>query len=113
MILAHKIKLDPNNGQRTYFAKAAGTARFAYNWALEEWKSRLDIGAYVTEAELRRLLNSIKREKYPWMLEVTKCAPQIAIMNLGAAFANYNNNKAEFPQFHKKGRNDSFGLSND
>ncbi len=31
MILAHKIALDPNNKQATYFARAAGTARFAYN----------------------------------------------------------------------------------
>ena len=34
MILAHRIRLDPNNVQRTYFAKACGVARFAYNWAL-------------------------------------------------------------------------------
>ena len=36
MILAHKIALDPNETQRIYFAKAAGTARFAWNWALAE-----------------------------------------------------------------------------
>lgn len=29
MLIAHKIALDPNNVQATYFAKAAGTARFA------------------------------------------------------------------------------------
>ena len=37
MLLAHKIELDPNKNQEIYFAKAAGTARFAYNWALREW----------------------------------------------------------------------------
>ncbi|WP_242522415.1 helix-turn-helix domain-containing protein [Candidatus Methylacidiphilum infernorum] len=37
MMIAHKIALDPNNPQATYFAKAAGVARKAYNWALEEW----------------------------------------------------------------------------
>lgn len=26
MLLAHKIALDPNAAQRTYFARAAGTA---------------------------------------------------------------------------------------
>ena len=35
MILAHKIALDPNDVQETYFRKAAGVARFAYNWALD------------------------------------------------------------------------------
>jgi putative transposase len=47
------------------------------------------------------------------MLEVTKCAPQLAIKNLGKAFKNYFDKRAGYPQFHKKGRNDSFALSND
>jgi hypothetical protein len=37
MLLAHRIRLDPNNVQATYLARAAGTTRFAYNWALAEW----------------------------------------------------------------------------
>ena len=38
MILSHKIALDPNNVQETYFRKSAGTARCAYNWALAAWQ---------------------------------------------------------------------------
>ena len=38
MILAHKIALDPNVEQAVYFARACGTARFAWNWALSEWQ---------------------------------------------------------------------------
>ena len=30
MLIAHRIALDPNNVQATCFARAAGTARFAY-----------------------------------------------------------------------------------
>ncbi len=37
MLIAHKITLDLNNCQATYMARAAGTGRFAYNWALAEW----------------------------------------------------------------------------
>jgi putative transposase len=37
MLIAHKIALAPNNKQATYFFKASGVARFAYNWALTEW----------------------------------------------------------------------------
>jgi len=113
MILAHKIRLAPNKKQRTYFAKAAGTARFAYNWALNEWTSLYNAGIKTTEMELRRQLNAIKQEKYPWMSEVTKCAPQLAIMNLGQAFTNYKSKRAAYPKFHKKGQNDSFEISND
>ena len=113
MILAHKIQLAPNNKQRTYFAKAAGTARFAYNWALNEWNRQIGEGLKVTESALRKQLNAIKRDQFPWMLEVTKCAPQLAIKNLGRAFTNFYTKKAKYPEFHKKWRNDGFGLSND
>jgi putative transposase len=113
MILAHKIRLSPNNKQKTYFAKAAGTARFAYNWALARWNELYEAGEKVSESELRKQLNAIKRERFPWMLEVTKCAPQLAIKNLGKAFTNFFNKTAERPTFHKKGVKDSFALSND
>lgn len=42
MLIAHKIALDPNNVQATYFAKAAGTTRFAYNRALAEWQRQYE-----------------------------------------------------------------------
>ena len=113
MILAHKIQLDLNNKQRTYFARACGVARFAYNWALAEWKRLYESGEKVSEGLLRKQLNVIKRDSFPWMLEVTKCAPQLAIKDLGKAFANFFAHRAEFPQFKKKGQHDSFGISND
>ena len=36
MLIAHQIALDLNNVRATYMARATGTARFAYNWALAE-----------------------------------------------------------------------------
>ena len=95
MILAHKIALDPNNVQETYFRKAAGTARFAYNWALDQWN--IQYAAWQADPTvpkpaqetLRKQLNAIKREQFPWMLEVTKNAPQMAIMHWGQAFQNF------------------------
>ena len=113
MITAHKIELKPNNKQATYFAKACGTARFAYNWALEEWKKQNEAGLRPTETALRRQLNSIKRDQFPWMLEVTKNAPQMAIMYLGQAFKRFFKGVAQYPQFKKKGFHDSFTLTND
>ncbi len=119
MLIAHKIALDPNNVQATYFARAAGAARFAYNWALAEWQRQYE--AYKTDASLpkpsqmalRRQLNDIKSEQFPWMLEVTKNAPQMAIIQLGAAFQNFFAGRAKFPKFRKKGLHDRFSLTND
>jgi putative transposase len=63
---------------------------------------------------LRRQLNAIKREQFPWMLEVTKNAPQMAIIQLGAAFKNFFAGRAQYPRFKKKSKSrDSFTLTND
>ena len=119
MLMAHKIALDPNNTQATYFARAAGTARFAYNWALAEWQRQYDAWKQdnslpkPSQAALRRQLNAIKRDQFPWMLEVTKNAPQMAIIQLGDAFRNFWAGRAKFPKFHKKGVHDRFSLTND
>jgi putative transposase len=119
MLIAHKICLDPNNVQATYFARAAGTARFAYNWALAEWQaqyaaSKADAALpKPSQMALRRKLNSIKKEQFPWMSEVTKNAPQMAIIQLGAAFKNFFSGKSRYPKFRKKGVHDRFTLTND
>ncbi len=38
MIRAHKIRLNPTVEQEQTFYKAAGTARYAYNWAVNVWR---------------------------------------------------------------------------
>jgi putative transposase len=119
VLIAHKIALDLNNVQATYMARAAGTARFAYNWALTEWKRQYEAWKLdnnqprPSQAALRRQLNAIKREQFPWMLEVTKNAPQMAIMQLGDAFKNFFAGRAKYPQFRKKGAHDRFTLTSD
>lgn len=132
MILGHTIELKPNNKQATHFKKACGVARFAYNWALAEWKNqyeadkgyRDDCLANSIEIDksklnspnqfkLRKQFNSIKKQQFPFMAEVTKCSPQEAIIQLGKAFDNFFKRRAKYPQYRKKGVNDRFSLTND
>ncbi|SEJ30383.1 transposase, IS605 OrfB family, central region, partial [Azotobacter beijerinckii] len=119
MIIAHKIALAPNNAQATYFARAAGVARFAFNWALVEWGRQYEAHKAdpaqpkPSQAALRWQLNAIKREQFPWMLEVTKNAPQMAIIQLGEAFKNFFAGRARYPRFRRKGVHDRFTLTND
>jgi putative transposase len=118
MLLAHRIRLDPNKVQGTYLARAAGTASFAYNWALAEWGRQYAIrkadpaSPRPSEAALRRQLNSIKRDRFPWMLDVTKCAPQMAIVQLGRAFENFFAGRARYPTPRRKGVDDRFVITN-
>lgn len=120
MLISHKIRLQPNNKQAIYFAKAAGTARFAYNWALAEWQTQhaawKDDNSLPKPSQfsLRKQLNALKREQFPWMLEVTKNAPQMAIIQLENAFKSFFAGRANYPPFKKKGKSrDSFSLTND
>ena len=132
MILGHTIELAPNNKQATYFNKACGVARLAYNWALAEWQKQYQADKnYRDECQangieidktklnspnqfkLRKQLNSIKKQQFPFMAKVTKCSPQEAIIQLGKAFDNFFKGRAKYPQFRKKGINDKFSLTND
>jgi putative transposase len=108
MLRAHKIALSPTPEQANYFARGCGTARFAWNWALQQWNEQYEAGGQPTEAELRKQLNAIKRQQFPWMVEVTKWAPAVAIQNLGKAFARFFAGLGQRPRFKKKGVHDSF-----
>ena len=124
MILAHRIRLVPTPEQDSYFRRACGIARFAYNWALAQWKQQYEAGEKPSEAALRKSLNALKDEQFPWMREVTKNAPQQAIKNLGRAYANFFEDLAKYrrgempwkrvraPKFKKKGNNDRFRADN-
>lgn len=112
MLLAHKIELKPNNKQATYFAKGCGVSRFAYNWALANWKDLHSKGEKPNESSLRKKLNNIKAENFPWMLEVTKSAPQQAIKDLGQAFSRFFKKLSGYPKFKKKNQHESFRIDN-
>jgi len=118
MLLAHKIRIYPNAKQEVGLRKACGAARWAWNWALSEWQKAYGNKEKVNENLLRKKLNSIKKEQYPWLYESTKCAPQQAIINLGKAYQSYfkslkTNKKVGIPKFKSKKKNkDSFYIDN-
>ncbi len=102
--------MDPPRAEAAAAVRKCKTARFAYNWALAEWGKQYDAWKLddtqpkPTQMSLRRGLNAIKKEAFPWMLEVTKNAPQMAIIQLGAAFQNFFAGRAKYPTFKKKGK---------
>jgi putative transposase len=114
---AYRYELDPNVQQRILLAKHAGAARFAYNWGLAR---RMELyqqtGKGTNAMEQHRALNRLKKTEFPWLYEVSKCAPQEALRDLDRAFRNFfrglkEGRKVGFPRFKKKGRDDSFRLT--
>jgi putative transposase len=115
-----RYELDPNNRQRTLLAKHAGCARFAYNWGLEQrirrFHSKTGKARFPSAFDQHRELNRLKRVHFPWMYEVSKCAPQEALRDLERAFKNFwcgrkTGEDIGFPKYKKKGRHDSFRLT--
>jgi putative transposase len=101
MIKAHKIRLNPRPEQAVYFMKAAGTARYAYNWAVAQWRNAE--GKKPTALELKKRFNA---EKPDWVYEVTKCAAEGAFTDFGTALTNFYEHRAGEPQFKKRSKGD-------
>lgn len=119
---AHKIRLKPNNKQKSYFAKACGISRFSYNWALAEWNKIYERDKIKSKEEreklsgmhLKKKFNAIKKEEFPWTGEVTKYAAQQPFLDLQAAWNGFFKGTGGKPVFKKKGKSkDSFYIGGD
>ena len=114
MIKAHKIRLNPTEEQQSYFARAAGTARFVWNWALAEWNRQYEAGEKPTALKLKKQFHAIRREQFPWTWNVTKNASDQPFLDLGKAFTAFFEGKSHRPRFKSKKRSQaSFYLAND
>ena len=112
MILSHKIRIYPNHEQEQFLKKSCGVARFAYNWGLEEWQKQYKNGGKPDWIKLNKLFNSIKKQEFPFVCEVSAICSERALVNLGKAYKNFFSRKYKFPRFKKKGFCDSFYLKN-
>lgn len=114
---AYRYELKPTYANRILLAKHAGVARFSYNWGLAQRIALYEESKESTNAiEQHRLLNELKSEQFPWMYEVSKCAPQEALRDLDKAFNHFfrgikQRKKIGFPSFKKKGCSDRFRLT--
>ncbi len=111
--LSHKIRLQPTPSQEKYLRQACGVARFVWNWGLERWQREYQSGGKPSAMSLKKQLNAVKREAYPWMYEVTKYAAGQPFFHLQAAFQKFFDKQARYPRFKKKGVRDSFYVGND
>jgi transposase len=68
MLLAHRIRLEPTPRQCDYFARAAGTARQVWNWALAEWQRQIAAGLRPNAMALKKeQFNAIQYSHPDWL----------------------------------------------
>src|SRR5947207_1558538 len=85
------LRLDANRRQATALARACGTRRWTYNWALEQqMRAYRERGEFVGPSELMRRLVELKRTpEHTWLQEVSKCAPESAISDQHQALMTF------------------------
>ena len=120
----HKIALAPTPEQEVRFGQHAGYARFAYNWAVGEFKAGLDVGEWLNHQSLRPRWNRVKGIVAPWAAELSQNAAKYAIIDFGqasAAWGKYRKRvKADqrpvrrvgFPRFKRRKHEQGFRADN-
>lgn len=115
---AYRTELNPNDKQIAICRQSAGISRFAYNWGLQR-KNEVYLMNQMpvpkiknpTSIDLYKELIILKKSKFPWMYEVSKCCPQEALCDLDNAFKNFFEGRAKYPKFKRKRNKNSFRLA--
>jgi putative transposase len=97
MLLAHRIRIEATLDQRSYFARAAGTARAVWNWALAMWLSVESSGGRPNAMALKKQFNAIKyvhpdwldNEGQPWLRTIHRDAHAQPFTHLARAWNRY------------------------
>ena len=91
MIKSIKVRLLPNNKQRTKLFQFAGAARFAYNWALDKQMANFREGRKLqTDGELRKEFTDLRNSgEKPWLLDISNNVTKQAIKDLCIAYKNF------------------------
>ena len=85
MLLTRKIPLEPTPKQRRRFARLAGYARIAYNWALRHHRRTRDTRTPCLVGMFLDAWNQARIIEYPWSSQLPQSAAQYAIYDLEKA----------------------------
>lgn len=101
---AYKVRLYPNNAQRTFFNKSFGCCRVIYNEMLYELQNAYKNGIVLNKCDLFKKIKS----KYNWMKNADSQGLCNTYQDLNAAYTNFFNKKAKFPKFKKNKNKNSY-----
>ncbi|MGE7914458.1 RNA-guided endonuclease InsQ/TnpB family protein, partial [Lysinibacillus xylanilyticus] len=106
MILATKIRLKPTKEQEVLFWKSAGTARWAYNYFLDESERIYNTeNRTVKEGEVRKKINNeLKPSTHKWLKEVGSNVMKQAVKDADIARKRWFEGTTEKPRFKSRRR---------
>ena len=105
---AHRIALKPTPEQEALFGQQAGYARFAYNWAVVEFKAGLDVGEWLSDRALRPRWNRVKPMIAPWASALSQNAAKYAIIDFGQAATSWGAYRKRLKAGQRPGRRVGF-----
>ena len=121
---AHRIALKPTPEQEIALGQHAGYARFAYNWAVGEFKAGLDVGEWLSEKTLRPRWNKVKHLIAPWAHALSQNPAKYAIIDFGQAADSWGawrkagkagkrpGRRVGFPRFKRRKHEQGFRADN-
>ena len=103
MIKSYKTKLNLNNKQRTQLFKNAGTARFAYNFALERLINYYkETGKYLSDREIRKEITQLKQNELAWLYNFDCDIVKQAVKDACKAYYKFIKYLSDCKKNHKK-----------
>ena len=98
----HKIALRPNSIQERWFQSQCGYARFAYNNALSDFKSGLEIDEFRSEIDLNNRWNARKKSYGDWVRKQDQRVGLYAINGLANGIKRWVDKISKFPKYKKR-----------
>ncbi len=104
MIKTIKVMLLPNNKQITKLFQYAGTARFAFNWALnKEQENYKNGGKFISDNELRKEFTILKQtNEYGWLNHISNNVTKQAIKDACESYRRFFKGQNKFPKYKSK-----------
>ena len=104
MIKTIKVMLIPNNKQITKLFQYAGTARFAYNWALSrEQENYKNDWKFISDNDLRKEFTILKHtDEYAWLNSVSNNVTKQAIKDACKSYKRFFKGLSKFPKYKSK-----------
>ena len=106
MIKTIRVMLIPNYKQLTRLFQFAGSARYAYNWVLEQEKKNHETGGkFINDYELRKRFTVFKNEpENRWLYTVNNNVCKQAIKDAVIAYKKFFKGLAEYPKHKSRKR---------